>query len=61
LPETKGSDGTLYSIEKLEKLIIDNKGETVEKIVETIENDINLFKGSQDLIDDQTLIVVKAE
>jgi len=61
LPETKGSDGALYSIEKLEKLIIDNKEKTVEKIVEIIENDINLFKGSQDLIDDQTLIVVKAK
>ncbi|MEA1910693.1 MAG: PP2C family protein-serine/threonine phosphatase, partial [Spirochaetota bacterium] len=61
LPETKASDGSLYSIEKLKKLIIDNKDETVEKIVEIIENDIHLFKGSQDLIDDQTLIVVKAK
>ncbi len=61
LPETKSSDGALYSIEKLEKLIIGNKEKTVEKIVEIIENDINLFKGTQDLIDDQTLIVVKAK
>ena len=60
LPETRGENGTLYSIDTLKKLIIDHKEKSVEKIVEIVENDIKKFKGPLDLVDDQTLIVVKA-
>ncbi len=61
LPEAKGIDGSLYSIEKLENLIISNKEKSSEQIIETVKNDMKLFKGSMDLLDDQTLIVVKAK
>jgi phosphoserine phosphatase RsbU/P len=60
LPETRGEDGTLYSIDTLKKQILQNKDKTVDKIIDLIENDIKLFKGSLDLIDDQTLIILKA-
>ncbi len=61
LPETRGAGGGLYSIETLKKLIIDNKEKSVEKIVDIVENDIKQFKGALDLIDDQTLIIVKVD
>ena len=61
LPETRGEDGNLYSLETLKQLVIDNKEKSVEKIVDIVENDIKRFKGSLDLIDDQTLIVVKVD
>lgn len=61
LPETRGEDGNLYSLETLKKLVVDNKEKSVEQIVDIVENDIKRFKGSLDLIDDQTLIVVKAK
>ncbi|MDA3940172.1 MAG: SpoIIE family protein phosphatase [Spirochaetia bacterium] len=60
LPETRGEDGSLYSLDTLQKLIIKNKAKPVEKIVDIVENDIRQFKGSQDLVDDQTLLIVKA-
>ncbi len=61
LPEAKGIDGSLYSIGKMENLIISNKEKSSEQIIETVKNDMKLFKGSMDLVDDQTLIVVKAK
>jgi sigma-B regulation protein RsbU (phosphoserine phosphatase) len=60
LPETRGEDGSLYSLDTFQKLIIKNKAKPVEKIVDIVENDIRQFKGSQDLVDDQTLLIVKA-
>jgi len=60
LPETRSENGSLYSLDILKKLIIDNKNKPVEKIVSMVVDDIKHFKGSLDLVDDQTLIVVKA-
>ncbi len=59
LPETKGGDGSLYTLDRLKKLIGDNNDKSADEIVNIVEGDIRLFKGSQDLDDDQTLIVVK--
>jgi len=60
IPEVKSEDGSLYSIDKLKNLIISNRGKSSEQIANIVKNDIKLFKGSMDLVDDQTLIVVKA-
>jgi phosphoserine phosphatase RsbU/P len=61
LPETKGENGSLYELEKLRNIIISNKNKTAEQIADAVANDIMKFKGSLDLIDDQTLIVIKAD
>ena len=60
LPETKGENESLYTLDRLKKIIGDSSKKSAEEIVNTVENDIKLFKGSLDLEDDQTLIVIKA-
>ena len=60
LPETRGEAGGLYSLETLKNLIVENKDKAVGKIIDIIETDIKQFKGSLDLMDDQTLIILKA-
>ena len=59
VPEAKGEDGSLYSIDKLKNLIISNKEKTSEKIINIVKDDMKTFKGSMNLVDDQTLIVLK--
>jgi sigma-B regulation protein RsbU (phosphoserine phosphatase) len=59
LPETMGENGSLYTLDRLKKLISDNSKKSADEIVKVVENDIKLFKGSLDLDDDQTLIVIK--
>ena len=54
-----GENGGLYTLDRLEKLISDNSTKSAETIVHAVEDDIKLFKGSKDLDDDQTLIVIK--
>ena len=68
VPESASSfkciDG--HKVRSKAELIIDNYlynhgivHEYEKKIVDIVEDDIRLFKGSQDLDDDQTLIVIK--
>ena len=47
------------TLDRLKKLITNNSHKSAENIVDTVEGDIKLFKGSLDLDDDQTLIVIK--
>lgn len=59
LPETMGENGSLYTLDRIKKLISDNSKKSADEIVRAVENDIKLFKGTLDLDDDQTLIVIK--
>ena len=59
LPETMGENGGLYTLDRLKTIISDNSKKSAEKIIEAVEDDIKLFKGTLDLDEDQTLIVIK--
>ena len=52
--------GESYTVERMKEVIKNNARLPAEKIAEAVLKDINVFTGSGQKTDDQTLLIIKA-
>jgi sigma-B regulation protein RsbU (phosphoserine phosphatase) len=59
ITECENNVKEMFGIERLKKIIYENRKESSERIKETILQEIKEFRNSHDQLDDITLLVVK--